>query len=842
MANKQELPKMDLPPGVGSTTPGFIGMAIGALIVIFGLYLVGITETGSIGINNISLGVPVIIFGLIWILFFRSGFMNVKEHQMGVLIRRYFGNKMPQGYIIARTFDQIGIQADTLQQGFYWFNPVYWGHEVINETPVGNEEVGLVTAIDGKALPDGRLLGDEVPECNNFQDARVFLVKGFKGPQIGYLKPGRYRINTKVFSVQVVSSKTISENHLGTIVAKDGKSLPTKYLVAPEPSLEEGKTVQDLFQNPQAFIDAGGYRGPQLATLQPGKYYINTLLFNVQEEKLGTIDPGYVGVIISKVGEELAEQTEHPIKVSEHPDLTQAVHEATEVVLQTNMKKRGIIRDPVAPGSYNLNPLAYDVKEVPTSAVTIDWASDTKNRETLVQDGARSERSLPKEVPKEVGDFFRFGQLLVTSKDGFQLKVDVRLIIRISADNASFVIARFGTVFNLIEQIAHPLIDASFRNNAGEKEALKFVQGRTELQEDALKQAIDEFSKYHIEVQKLLISYIDVDKGLLETQTKKEIAIQQKTQYKEEAAAQEARSELEEKRARAEKQKEMIDAEMGILIAENNAKSAVKTAEGARDARKAEAIGESEYIEKTGRARGAETEAVGLAKAKAYERQVAVLGPNGVAFVNIFDLLSSHDMKIVPDILVSGAGENGAEQGLMATLMNTFSKGGGLTGSIVVTEEALMKKAKDAADQQIREEAEKAAKAAEKPVTETDKAETSTKTDAKESTVDITKAEIKLTETPKAAPKIKVDPYKEMNDAMKNYLKSNGLETEELSRSTRDTFNSLMRYIQSKKPEAIPENIRTMVTDLANRINQDKVSREEDLYKEMRTITQKIGL
>src|SRR2546428_10483323 len=62
--------------------------------------------------------------------------------------------------------------------------------------------------------------------------------------------------------------------------------------------------------------------------------------------------------------------------------------------------------------------------------------------------------------------FCRFGHLLVTSRDGFKLEVDVRMVIRILPENAAFVIARFGSVFNLIQQIVHPLIDASFRNNA----------------------------------------------------------------------------------------------------------------------------------------------------------------------------------------------------------------------------------------------------------------------------------------------------------------------------------------------------------------------------------------
>lgn len=69
---------------------------------------------------------------------------------------------------------------------------------------------------------------------------------------------------------------------------------------------------------------------------------------------------------------------------------------------------------------------------------------------------------------------------------------------------------------------------------------MEFVHSRTELQMQALEKAREEFSKYHVEVQGLLIAYISVDAQLLETQTKKEIAVQQQKQY-EQALAQEQR-------------------------------------------------------------------------------------------------------------------------------------------------------------------------------------------------------------------------------------------------------------------------------------------------------------
>src|SRR5207244_12529456 len=111
----------------------------------------------------------------------------------------------------------------------------------------------------------------------------------------------------------------------------------------------------------------------------------------------------------------------------------------------------------------------------------------------------------------------------------------VRLVVRISLENSAFLSARFGAVFNLTQQIVHPLIDASFRNNAGEKKALEFVQGRSQLQEEALNRARVQFAKYYVEAQNLLISYIAVDPTLLATQTNKEIAIQQQTQYEQQA-------------------------------------------------------------------------------------------------------------------------------------------------------------------------------------------------------------------------------------------------------------------------------------------------------------------
>jgi hypothetical protein len=94
------------------------------------------------------------------------------------------------------------------------------------------------------------------------------------------------------------------------------------------------------------------------------------------------------------------------------------------------------------------------------------------------------------------------------------------------------------------------------------------------------------------------------------------------------------------------------------------------------DARIAEATGEAEFIRATGTAKGAEVEAIGLARARGYRAQVEALGSNATAIVNVVTALSEGKAKFVPDVLVAGGGNGGALDGLAATAMRFFGNGG----------------------------------------------------------------------------------------------------------------------------------------------------------------------
>jgi uncharacterized membrane protein YqiK len=579
-----------------------------------------------------------------------AGFCLVRDDDVGIVTRKMFGPTLPQGQIIA-TKGEVGVQADILMPGLYWRIPIIWKIERAPVTKIKPASIGVVESIEGKPIPTGRLLGDEVP-CNSFQDARTFLTSGgCKGPQVDTLRPGTYRINTKVFKIQEVPATVVGREQVGVAIALDGISLPSGYNVAPEPTGDHKH-----FQDGQAFIRNQGYRGPQLETLQPGEYYINPLLFEVAMSDVAVVPPGYVAVIISSVGKELEKPQVDAPSVSATPTLGQPLHEPSETPLITSKSERGILVDPIAPGKYNLNRIAYRAEMVPTSAITIDWAEKNVIRETRTMVPGRVD---PVESVK-VSEFFTYSQLKFTSKDGFQLEVEVRLIIRIPPANAPYVIARFGTVTNLIEQVAHPLIDSSFRNEAGDRAAMDFVHSRSMIQSAALEKVRKEFTSYHVEVQGLLIAYIKVDEKLLETQTKKEIAVQQQQQYEQEAKAQERRIAVAEKTARADKQMDVITAKLSIDIATDKAEAFRKEAEGIRDATKTKADGLSYEAQK-----------VGEGTAAAYKAQTDVLGPERIAAIKLIQEIATGKVTITPNVLVAG-GEGNQSGNLINAILATW--------------------------------------------------------------------------------------------------------------------------------------------------------------------------
>jgi uncharacterized membrane protein YqiK len=248
---------------------------------------------------------------------------------------------------------------------------------------------------------------------------------------------------------------------------------------------------------------------------------------------------------------------------------------------------RGIQESVVGPGKYYVNTLAVTPIIIPTTNQTVEWtAGDTSNT---------------------------FDPFEVISKDGFTMKLEVRVVFRVKPEDAPFMVAKIGGIERLIENVMHPLIDSIFRNQASESSAMAYLQNRHEEQERAEARVRAHLLKYHVDVVNVLICHIHLPE--------------------------------EKTRAHADNQKDLMAATVGVEISTRRSEQ-----------RKAEADGEAHYILATGKAEAEKVRLMGEAQGVAYHEQVNALGQQGVALVETLRVIGEKGVRITPDVLASGGG------------------------------------------------------------------------------------------------------------------------------------------------------------------------------------------
>lgn len=542
------------------------------------------------------------------------------------------GAPIPQGRIFARitkghnSFQDAeaflqgggekGPQVGVLPPGKYRINTALFRVTVAENVIIQPGKVGTVTSMDGEAIPSGRLLARAVAGHSSFENGEAFLSQGGqRGPQIDVLLPGTYRININLFGVKILDATTIPSAKVGLVTALDGSPLPENEFVA---TRVDGHSD---YQNATAFLAAGGQRGPQLDVLRPGVYYVNPLMFSVALDDVTEVERGQVAVIVSNVGRE-------PARTADGNGSGQPMtEEKTQERYVVPEGFRGIQREVLGPGRYYVNKRAFMAYIIDTTNITLDWDNEAKTR---------------------------FDPLKVISKDGFPIDVAVKVVVRVRPEQAPFMVAKIGSVDNLIDHVIHPMIDSSFRNQASSTSAMNFMQDRQEEQHKAEDRTRLELEKYHVECVSVLICQINLPQELMDTQTKKIIAQQQMQMYDAEGQAQEQRAATEKKRAQAEMQPKLVEAEIGVEIAEQNRKRTVIAAEAEGESKRLNAQGEAAGIKAIGEAEASKTLAIGKSTAEAYELQNRAIGGAGVTAIEIAKQIAVGQIKITPDLLVQG--------------------------------------------------------------------------------------------------------------------------------------------------------------------------------------------
>lgn len=639
-------------------------------------------------ILGVILGVIALVIVLILVI---PSTKYIGPTEVGLIIKKV-GKNLPADEPMA-FHGEAGYQMELLMPGLRWkFWPIF---SVIKypwvQIPAG--EVGVVIAQVGKQLPIGAKSAVYKPEYGSFQNLKRFLEndgqKGVQRPVLppgtlaafhpvcflvitkkqvygrpiepdllskfqkqGYLTPKDFGLEPDQLNLVVIEPESTAADRkvkdvIGIVTTLEGEPLAAGDIASRLGGFDDVKKLEgtggfdaDLiemvlgcqntkhnnYQDFQKFLDLGGKIGLQHDPLLYGAYALNPFLVRVDIAPMLVVEQGEVAVIKSYVGLMTEDVTGEEFKFG--------------VIVKPG--HRGIWREALGTGKYPINPHCYQAEIVPTAILTLNWAEQTSKAHTL--DATLS-------------------QIVAKSREGFIFKIDLQVQIHVSGVEAPRVISMVGTMQNLVSEVLQAAVGNHFRDKMQSMKAVQFIETRQQVQEEAFKHIESKLSQYKVETKGVYIQDVILPEQMVKVLTEREIANQEIETFKKQRDAQEQRIMMEKSKGMADKQSELASSEVNITIKGNNA-----------EARKKEADGEAYYTLETGRVQGAEVEAIGMAKAKAYKAQVEALGQDSTALVNAITALSDKGLKFVPDVMVSGGGSS--IDGLAGVLMNMLGKMG----------------------------------------------------------------------------------------------------------------------------------------------------------------------
>ncbi|MEL6498921.1 MAG: SPFH domain-containing protein [Planctomycetota bacterium] len=527
---------------------GLTSIVIGLVLAVMVLSLIAkVTNQGL----RAAIAVAALLIIVISVIF--SSIRYVSPSEVGIVKKNAFGSKLTGGRIVA-TGGEMGIQADVLSPGWqtgYW--PIIFDVSTVPLVEVPAGQVGLVEARDGDPLDPGQLYAPEVDTAEfkkMVEDASYFLANGGrKGPQSNVLTPGKYRVNTELFKVEMVEATDVANATVAVLKANFG---------AP-PTVTSGES--------------------------------------------GT-DP----VTLAAQGE------------------------------------KGVRAVPLPPGTYPINPNAFEVTNVSTR--------ETILRFTAGQGVLNQTRGLTSNTAVEERE------ITVRTSDGFTFPVDVRVEYKIEPDNAPVVVAKLGSDGQPLLSKMNSAVRAIFRNNAENVKALDYVNQRSQQESQSLvmlQQAMSDLGVTILAVRIGDVGNEDTLGELLTTQRDREIAVQEQITFQEQQRAAEQKKALTRTQQEAEEEKRLATAQYEVQIAEQDKQKQIIAAE-------------------------AEAEAIQIraeAQASAYERIALQIGAGNAALIEVLKIVGEQAIEITPRVMVSntGGGESPGDAettALIGTMLDTM--------------------------------------------------------------------------------------------------------------------------------------------------------------------------
>ncbi len=463
---------------------------------------------------------------------------------------------------------------------------------------VGSDQVGIIK----KNALGSKLSG-----------GKVIATDGEMGPQADVLPPGWHLWYWPViYDVETRALIDIPSGQIGLVEARDGQPLDPGQLFAPEVPAAEFKR---MLEDPRYFLtDAGGRKGPQSNVLTPGKYRLNTDLFNVTMVDETEVPSAAVAVLKSNFGEP--------------PTIEVPAGEGDQAIVLAKPGEKGVRAEPLPPGKYPVNTKAYTVVRIST-------------KETIIRFTAEAGRT---------GQGFEQREINVRTSDGFTFPVDVRIEYKIEPQNAPIVVAKLGTDGEPLLNKLNSAVRAIFRNNAENVKALDYVNQRSQQEAQSLAMIASEMARVGVTVSGVRIGDVGNEEtlgNLLTTQRDREIAKQEQITFQEQQKAAEQKKELSKTQQEAEEEKRLATAAYEVQIAQENQRKRIIEAEAEAQAIQIEAE----------------------AQAAAYQKIAEQIGKANAALIEVLRVIGERNIQITPKVMVTGTeGSSSADDTTIALI------------------------------------------------------------------------------------------------------------------------------------------------------------------------------
>ncbi len=388
---------------------------------------------------------------------------NIDDEFKNILEKRSSKASFNAGSIISFLLVAIVVLA-----GWFWF---------FCRIEPGSGEIAVLVRKTGKDLPSGEIIATEPKQ---------------KGIQLDVLPEGRYFRNPYTWEWKIATIVDIPAGKLGVLIRQFGKDLPI------------GKVIADE-----------GEKGVIADVLNPGKYRINPLAYQVVLHNAIAIQPGHVGIVTNLIGKDVLFQ--------DNP--------TSKNTFLVEKGEKGVQREVLDPGTYYLNPFLVRVTEVNLQSQRFDFSG------------------------KDAINFL--------SLDGFSITVEGTIEWAIKRESAAMITVRVGDFEDILNKIILPRARGFSRIEGSKKIAAEYITGNTrqEFQDNLEKHLKETCEERGVVIISTLIRNIVPPQEIAGPIREKEIAVQDCKKYEQQIFEAQSAAELAKQDELAIQNREKVEQE-----------------------------------------------------------------------------------------------------------------------------------------------------------------------------------------------------------------------------------------------------------------------------------------